>query len=325
MTIREFIDEWNSNTDFILAHTSGSTGVPKEIRLSKTLVAESAKRTIDFFSLNSQSRLHLCLSVDYIAGKMMIIRSILSNSRLTFEEPSNSLHLLPEGRIDLLAVVPSQLIGLLDDDAKLQKIGNIIIGGSAIPTELRQHVANSKLNAYETYGMTETASHVALRKIENDDTLPYFALPGIEFTIDENSCLVIKMNGFDVITTNDIVHLLDCRHFRLIGRKDDVINSGGVKIHPAEVENKISEVLKGNFHFCISSLPHSKWGEEVVLVVDELCNLSDADLHSAIATADLSSYQTPKRILRIKELPITDSGKIRRSYLKNTLSAHSNN
>ena len=157
MTIDDFIAEWHNDCDYIVAHTSGSTGTPKEIHLSKRLVRDSALRTIEFFSLSESSHLHLCLSPDYIAGKMMIVRSLLSGATLTDELPSNTpLSSLKGGVIDLLAVVPSQLIDLLDNP-KDYEIRNLIIGGSAIPADLRLRVANSGLNAYETYGMTETA------------------------------------------------------------------------------------------------------------------------------------------------------------------------
>lgn len=316
MTAEEFIQEWNSANDYIIAHTSGSTGIPKKINLSKELVRSSAYRTIRFFNLNSQSHLHLCLSPDYIAGKMMIVRSLIIGANLTFEVPSNE----PlsdydfSHDIDLLAVVPSQLHYILDNRALHSKIKNIIIGGSAIPSTLREQVANSNLNAYETYGMTETASHVALRKISNDSTLPYFALPDILFTTDERSCLVIKMPDNNYVITNDVVKLIDDRHFVLLGRYDNVIISGGMKIHPIEVENIIQKFLPINTKFYISSRKNEKWGEEVILILEKniATIIDDSELMGKIKKS-LLSYQCPKEILYIDKIKYTDSGKIIRT------------
>lgn len=325
MTAEEFLAEWNSDTDFITARTSGSTGLPKEIHLPKSLVRESALRTIDFFQITSESRLHLCLSPDYIAGKMMIVRAVLSGAKLTDESPSNYLTLLPEGKIDLLAVVPSQLNSLLDNNKLLSHIGNIIVGGSAIPGGLRRKLADSGINAYETYGMTETASHVALRKIEHDTSLPYFALPGVRFSLDDRDCLVIHLDNSSPIITNDIATLEDEYHFHLKGRFDDVIITGGLKVHPAETETAISRLIPDGINYCITSRRHAKWGEEVVLAIEqqtetetEIC-LSPEQESAIINCRFLPAYQRPKAIIRIPEFPRTSSGKIARKRLKELL------
>ena len=310
MTIDDFIAEWHNDCDYIVAHTSGSTGTPKEIHLCKRLVRDSALRTIEFFSLSESSYLHLCLSPDYIAGKMMIVRSLLSGATLTDELPSNTpLSSFKGGVIDLLAVVPSQLIDLLDNP-KDYVIRNLIIGGSAIPADLRLRVANSGLNAYETYGMTETASHVALRKIRQESDLPYFALPGIKFTKDKRDCLIIHMNDYDPVVTNDVVDLIDEEHFLLRGRVDNVIISGGLKIHPLEVEDKIRHILPDATTFYITSRPHSKWGEEVIMIVEGDATKIDGTRILTQLRDLMPPYQTPKDILFESQILRTDSGKI---------------
>lgn len=318
MTIAEFISEWHNDCDYIIAHTSGSTGIPKEICLNKELVCTSAKRTIDFFSLSKMSHLHLCLSPDYIAGKMMIVRSLLSKAWLTHESPSNTPLMNYDGsQIDLIAVVPSQLIHLIDNIDKYD-IRNLIVGGSAIPPDLRQRVVSSGINAYETYGMTETASHVALRKIEHRSDLPYFALPGISFSQDDRECLVIHMEGYDKIITNDIVDLVDNQHFIIHGRIDNVIISGGLKIHPLELEDKIRYILPQGTTFYISSRKSTKWGEEIILIIEDDAEIIDGTKILTQLRDFMPSYQVPKDVLFVHQIKRTDSGKIiRENY--NTL------
>lgn len=315
MTIDDFITEWHNDCDYIVAHTSGSTGTPKEIHLSKQLVRASALRTIEFFDLSESSHLHLCLSPDYIAGKMMIVRSLLSGAMLTHELPSNTpLSSNSDRTIDLLAVVPSQLIHILDNQSNFD-IRNLIIGGSAIPSDLRLRVAESGITAYETYGMTETASHVALRRIETNTDRPYFALPGIKFSQDKRDCLVIHMHGYDDIITNDVVNLVDDEHFMLRGRIDNVIISGGLKIHPTEVEDKIRPLLPTDTTFYITSRAHSKWGEEVILIIEGDATKIDGTRILTQLRNLMPSYQTPKEVIVVPSINCTDSGKIIRQKL----------
>lgn len=314
MTVDDFIAEWNNGEKYIVAHTSGSTGKPKEIMLSKDLVKMSALRTNKFFNIDCNSHLHLCLSPDYIAGKMMIVRALTAKATLTYESPTNTplYNLIGKSKIDLLAIVPSQLPHILNHH-KCCDIKNVIIGGSAIPDNLKQAIIKTGLTAYETYGMTETASHVALRKIENDST-SFTALPGIIFSTDNRSCLIIQIDNYDTIITNDIVELIDDYHFNYIGRIDNVIISGGLKIHPIEIENKIRHIIGNNIPFYITSRPHDKWGEEVILIIEDLYkSVIDTNRLIAKMKENLLYYQSPKDIIFVNKIDFTDSGKIIRN------------
>ncbi len=315
MTIEEFIEEWNNSNDYIIVHTSGSTGIPKEIKLSKSLMYKSALRTNGFFSIDKYSHLHLTLSPDYIAGKMMIVRALISGAKLTYEIPKNILSLDTENDdIDLLAVVPSQLIDLLNKELKC-KIKNIIVGGSSIPLTLREELAESDFIAYETYGMTETASHVALRKVTTDPTKPYFALPGIHFSTDNRQCLIIEIDNEYRYITNDVVDLIDDTHFNILGRYDDVIITGGLKVHPQEVENIISKFIPNNKSFYISSVPNDKWGEEVVLIMNNTNNNFDFNTLTVELKCHLKPYQIPKRVIFVDNIPLTTTGKVIRKKI----------
>ncbi len=311
MTVEDFIAEWCSTSSIIVAHTSGSTGKPKDIFLDKAFVLESARRTIKFFGLNSHSRLHLCLSPDYIAGKMMIVRAIEAGCRMTIEEPSNKV--LAEDTdlspIDLLATVPSQLENLLHRPNVLEKVRNIIVGGSAIPHSLVEKCTSANLCVYETYGMTETASHVALRRIGEEW---FYPLRGIAFSKDSRGCLVITFttDGQEFIT-NDIVDINQDGGMKVLGRIDNVIISGGMKIHPEEVERKIEKLLSPAEYY-ISSYPDNIWGEAVCLVLERNECLSDIDILQDSLRKLLPPQERPKKICIVDSLPRTESGKIKR-------------
>lgn len=312
MDFPEFISEWQNSEESIKARTSGSTGEPKTIFLEKEFVAESARRTIDYFGLKESTRLHSCVGADFIGGKMMAVRALIANSEFSWEKPSNQpLKELIDSEspitIDLLAVVPSQMLFLLDNLENLPKISNIIIGGSAIHPGLRCRIAESGLNAYETYGMTETASHIALRKIEKETT-PFKLLPGIRISKDNEDCLKITFADGREIQTNDIAQIIDGNSFFIKGRRDHIIVSGGKKINPFDIEARISSIIPSPFYVC--GIPDEKWGEKLVLVTE--CPIKDTDNLKSEMRKVLESWELPKEIISVKKLPRTENGKIRR-------------
>ncbi|MDE6782584.1 MAG: AMP-binding protein, partial [Paramuribaculum sp.] len=216
--LRDFMNEWDSDSPGITAHTSGSTGVPKNILLSRDDMLMSARATCRYFGIDAGSILGLPLSASYIAGKMMAMRSLVSGASLYIETPSNrpleSYTGLP---VSLLSVVPSQLRYLLDS-GRLSLVQRLLIGGSPLPETLESALlAAGYHSAYVSYGMTETCSHVALRRIGSD---VYEALPGTEFALDDRGCLIIVTYGasYSPTITNDIAELIDPIHFRWLGR-----------------------------------------------------------------------------------------------------------
>lgn len=308
MTFEQFIDEWHNDKDFIIAKTSGSTGQPKEIMLPKNFVKESAIRTNTFFGINKDSHLHSCISPDTIGGKMMAVRSVIADAIFSYESPSNQplKAFDSEFTIDLVSVVPSQVLFILDNIDFLPKINNLLIGGSSIHPELRKKISRSRLKAYESYGMTETASHIALRKILDIET-PFTLLPGIEVTLDERNCLCISFGDKTFIQTNDIAEIISNKEFIIKGRKDDVIISGGKKINPYEIEKKLYNII--NRPFLVTGFPNEKWGEKVVMIIEGLPVLPQ--IEEKIAPL-LEKWEMPKEILYVKELPRTSNGKLRR-------------
>lgn len=298
--------EWNSPLPYVVAHTSGSTGMPKEIRLLKSDMRSSARATNAFFGIDGGSVLALPLSLDYIAGKMMAVRAIEAGCRLDVMKPSNDVSLA--GPTDLLAVVPTQLPSLMAQENSPSMIRHLLIGGAPLSDDAERAVASRFSSAWLGYGMTETCSHVALRRVGDDGV--FAAMPGITFSVDSESCLRIESARFSwqQLQTNDVAELLDPTHFRWIGRRDNVVNSGGVKLHP--------ELLEADYLRRIPSLPpfylcgedDPVLGQRLVMVVEN----PPADLMDTLRAAIPDHKHLPKRIIPVPSLPRTPSGKIKR-------------
>lgn len=309
--IDDFLRQWNADIPFIKARTSGSTGKPKTILLPKKAMFASAERTNAFFNVGKRSLLYNCVSVKYIGGKMMYVRSFLSGAEIISEPASNTplYGVSPDMTITLLSVVPSQMIHILKLKEKniLPGIDNIIIGGSAINPNLREQIVDSGLNAYETYGMTETCSHIALRKIESDCNLPYKTLPGIRIYQDDRDCLVIESGESGRIVTNDVVEITSCNSFNIKGRYDNVIITGGKKVFPENVEKNLSKYVKSRF--IATSRSHEKWGEELVIITDDI-SLAEQKYDLLRRLKGKFPPETiPKDIIYTSHLPYSENGK----------------
>lgn len=306
--IEKFLQRWNDSTDYIEAYTSGSTGVPQRILLPKIDMLASARTTCDYFNLDYNSLLHLPLSIDYIAGKMMIIRALIADATLCMEIPSMvPFSNVPFHDITLSAVVPSQIRGILDNINKNDhiRLKYLIIGGASLSSELEQELANYSFDSYITYGMTETCSHVALRKV---GTPNYLALPGTTFEQDARDCLIINMQKRLVsqVITNDIVELINPTSFQWMGRYDNVINTGGIKVFPEKIEKLLSKYIPRNF--IITSRPSIKWGDEVIAIVE------GKPIEINYPSNLLSRGEKPKDFIFVDNLPRTYSGKIIRKH-----------
>lgn len=305
MTYQEFLNEWRGASDSIECMTSGSTGKPKRILLPKREVERSARRTIDFFGLGGESILYSCISPDYIGGKMMAVRAELCGGTLKWETPSNTPLRGHDGAVtDLLAVVPSQMRHILDRPELFRSLRHIIIGGSAIPPGLRKRIASSGLDAWETYGMTETASHVALRKVSAEET-GFVPLDGITVGLEEDGRLRIDIKGWTTVVTNDIARVHADGSFSIIGRADNVIVTGGKKVHPEELEMLIEREF--GFPALVASLPDEKWGEKVILVTEDRGKTPDESI-LRYCRKEMPPHCVPKQIIH-NDICRTASGK----------------
>ncbi len=309
MTFEEFLDEWKNEAPYITVKTSGSTGQPKTIKLNKEFVRASARRTNSYFSISERSRLHSCVAADYIGGKMMAVRSELVDCRFTWETPSNRplSSLGKEEEIDLLAVVPSQMLHIVNNIDTLPELKAIIIGGAPLHPKLKRRIIESGLNAFETYGMTETASHIALRRVAADEEW-FKPLQGIGVSLDERGCLAIYFESGESIVTNDIAQLSPDGGFRIMGRYDNVIITGGKKVNPEDLELRIAPFIEGNF--IITSSPDEKWGERIVLRIEG--RPEDASSIIRKLRQIVMPYELPKDVEWVERLPRTPNGKLLR-------------
>ena len=311
--VADFLDEWYSSADFVWGHTSGSTGAPKPIKLLKHDMEESARLTVDYFGLAAGTTMLLCLSPDYIAGKMMIVRALLSGADLLVVSPSSRPLASVDERVDFAAMVPAQVVESLRDDAqrgRLARVGALIVGGAPLPPVAEERLSNLPVRSYATYGMTETVSHVALRRI-GDPTMTYRALGQITFSADNRDCLVIHTPHFAVkeLVTNDVVELIDKYSFRWIGRYDHVINSGGVKVFPERIEQQIASLFTRRFF--VAACADEKWGECVALAIegDPLSATDEAALLARIRER-VGRYEVPRRLFYLPTFTETSSGKV---------------
>lgn len=301
-----FLREWNSESDYIKAHTSGSTGNPKEIHLLKSDMISSAMATNAFFGINSSSTLTLPLSLDYIAGKMMAVRAICASCRLEIIPPSNSFPI--NNHSDLISIVPTQIDNLLSQKDSYKKLKNILVGGAPMSSLQETRLASFSDTAWLGFGMTETCSHVALRRVGDDGI--FHAMEGIEFDIDPDSCLIIKSHRFSwqQLTTNDVVDLLSPNAFCWVGRRDNTINSGGLKLHPEKIEKIILEVFPNLSPFYLRGEPDANLGQRLVMVAENPPERLMEQLREKISDHRI----LPKAILSVDKLPRTANGKILR-------------
>lgn len=305
-SISGFLAEWHNDSRYVEAHTSGSTGSPKVMKLLKADMRVSAEATNKFFEITSSSTLAIPLSAEYIAGKMMAVRADVARCRLLELPVSNDIRL--SARVDLLAVVPSQVPSLLSNPDAPRLVKNLLVGGAPIGDDMAHRLSRAGFSAYLGYGMTETCSHVALRKIGDGDI--FHAMPGIRFRSDSRACLVIESKHFSwkTLTTNDVVELVSDLSFRWLGRADNVINSGGIKLHPEILEREYGELMPGLPPFYLVGEPDEKLGQRLVMVAENPCG----NLLDMIRTTIADHCKTPKRIIAVNNLPRTQNGKIKR-------------
>ena len=308
-----FIDEWNNDSAYVEVKTSGSTGEPKRMLVEKRRMLNSARITCDFLGLKPGDTALLCMSTDYIAGKMMVVRSIERRLKLIEVPPSghpldNGPWSMVNGQLSFAAMVPMQVYNSLQVPAekeRLMAIRHLIIGGGAIDEAMEAELRSFPNAVWSTYGMTETLSHIALRRISGPEASEWYTpFPTVKLSTNDEGCLVIDAPEVcaQTLVTNDIVELKPDARFRIRGRKDNVICSGGIKIQIEEVEQTLKKYVR--VPYIISKRKDPKFGEIVVLLTE-----GDTAQVQTICQQVLPKYHQPKLYLKIDKIPLTETGK----------------
>ena len=309
MTLEEFLAEWHNDSPFVRVKTSGSTGAPKPMMVEKRRMLNSARITCDFLGLREGDTALLCMSLDYIAGKMMVVRSIERNLKLLSVPPSG--HPLATvnapSPLDFAAMVPMQVYNTLqvpEERARLMQVRHLIIGGGAIDEAMEAELRTFPHAVWSTYGMTETLSHIALRRLNGPAASEWYTpFPSVSISQTPDGCLVIDAPEVcpEPLVTNDIVEIFSSR-FRILGRKDNVICSGGIKIQIEEVERQLRPHL--HVPYLLSKRQDAKFGEIAVLLTEG--PVEEARL---ICERVLPKYHQPKAYLHVDRIPLTETGK----------------
>lgn len=318
----DFCRKWFSPGETMQLRTSGSTGTPKTICATKAAMRASARRSCGFFGLTRGSTAVLPLPLDYIAGKMMMVRALVAGLDLRVVHPTSEifdkLATLPSTHQHpaFMPVVPMQIQRILarpDAAALLSRVRCLLIGGSFVDASIEQALADIPTQAYVSYGMTETLSHIALRRINGPHRSDlYTPLQGISTSLSDSGTLTISVpdQGIDQIITNDLAELLPDGRFRILGRIDAVINSGGIKIQAEKLERQLKQAT--GLTVVAVGTPHPLLGECVTLLWE---NHTEDNSRAIIELAclQLAPYERPKRLLPVETLPRTTSGKIARA------------
>jgi O-succinylbenzoic acid--CoA ligase len=314
-----FCRDWLAGQETFIQQTSGSTGAPKLQVLSRTQMEASAAATGAFFGTTTREHLLCCLNPSFIAGKMMLVRAMVWNCPITLVEPSANPLLGLEEQFTFVALVPLQVeAGLAEEKSRklLQSIPHVLIGGAALPHKIQQGLVQQGIRAWQSFGMTETVSHIALAPIQEGE-LVYQALPGVAIGINEQDCLWIQspMSGSEKIQTNDTIELRSKNTFAWIGRIDFVVNSGGIKLFPEQLERRIAPLLEETCPGCAYFLygeKDSRLGEQLVLYVEGTGEENKRLALEAGLEQFLGKYEVPKKIYFIEAFAYTPTRKINR-------------
>ncbi|PWN61943.1 AMP-binding protein [Chryseobacterium viscerum] len=312
--VKIFLEEWFSEKTGVNVQTSGSTGIPKIFEIEKKKMINSAVMTCNFLGLEEGNTALLCLPVEYISGKMMIVRSVERKLKLKIAEPSLKPVENLEEEIDFCAMTPLQVENSLE---KLHLIKNLIIGGAAVSESLKNKILQLNLSTsnriFETYGMSETLSHIALKQLVPEQEDYFTAFENVSISLDDRGCLKIFAPNVNAeeLQTNDLVDVVNGKQFKFLGRIDNVINSGGAKIFPEALEVLVKKELPNEAVFL--GLPDESLGQKLILVIEGV--ESDEVIRKISEIPFEKNFHQPKEIIFINEIPRTPNGKVNRIEL----------
>ena len=311
--VGSFILDWLNMHTYVKVNTSGSTGTPKTIKVKKVFMANSAKATGQHFKLPEKTTALLCLPADYIAGKMMLVRAMVLGWHLDMVQPKSTPLDNVNRSYDFCAMTPFQLDNSL---ARLYRLKKLIVGGGVLSYKLQEYIKDSKTKVYETYGMTETVTHIAVRRVNPKKTkkhpIPFKTLKNVTVTIDDRNCLIVKAPDVskDIVKTNDVVDLLTNKRFVWLSRIDNVINSGGLKLYPEQIEEKLTSVIDKPFF--IAGIPDEILGRKLALFIEQDHDFQLSSLD--IDLTDLKRVEVPKVVFTLPQFERTANGKLQREH-----------
>ncbi|GAB4327692.1 MAG: AMP-binding protein [Bacteroidales bacterium] len=318
-----FAGEWASGKETFQVETSGSTGTPDKVVFSRDEMIKSALLTGKFFGLRQGDTALLALPVQFIAGKMMVVRAFVLGLKLYTAEPAANPFLDFSMPVDFVALTPMQLSNILQQGNSpeiLDRCGTAIIGGGPVNEATETKLKSFHCRFFHTYGMTETLTHIAVRKMNHPEPESSFTpLEGVTISLDDRGCLVVRAEhlGNRTVVTNDLAEIIEDNSFRINGRYDFIINSGGIKISPEATERKVESLIP--VPFVITGLPDPVLGERVVLVTEGKQWKPDHP-KEFFRQAGLTSYEQPRTFLYLQEFPRTASGKVKRDEIKRLVS-----
>lgn len=311
-SIGDFLQQWLDANTFITTKTSGSTGRPKVIQLAKQAMVNSAIATGNYFKLQPRDTALHCLPSHYIAGKMMLVRALILGLEIDCVLPNTEPKFNSNKHYSFCAMVPLQVKQTV---SKLSNIKTLIIGGSSISKSILTEIKTCKTNCFETYGMTETVTHVAVKQLQTKyskaDSV-FKALPNVKFTTDNRQCLVIHAPQIvkDALVTNDSVSLQSSTAFKWLGRFDNVINSGGVKLFPEQIEEKLQTIIKDRI--IVAGEKDEILGEKLILIIENPKEDLKVLKESIKTLKNLTKYEVPKAVYTIPKFIETPNGKLQR-------------
>ncbi|MBC8754557.1 AMP-binding protein [Kordia sp. YSTF-M3] len=310
----DFLIDWLDEKEYVVVFTSGSTGKPKSIRLNKQAMVHSALATGDFFGIKPGDSALQCLPSNFIAGKMMLIRAMILGLELDLVAPTSNPLENQYKHYDFCAMVPMQVENSLE---QLHQIKTLIVGGAPASKALIERLQNVSTKVFATYGMTETITHIAAKPLNNlpkGETAQYQTLPNIHISTDDRNCLVIDAPRIHPkkIITNDVVQLISETEFDWLGRFDNVINSGGIKLHPEQIEEKLSAFISGRYF--VTGIDDSQLGKKLLLIIEDTAqNVEVSNLLETIKLSKkFSKFEIPKIIYTVKNFTETNTGKVQR-------------
>lgn len=324
--VQAFLQHWFTTDAPVLAQTSGSTGQPKTITLQRAQMIASAQLTALHFGFKAGQRALLPLSADFIAGKMMLVRAIVSGLDLYAAAPTQNIAaLFPAVTFHFTPLVPAQLHALITQGADVARLGTLLLGGSDVSPELLALMPRlEQQEVWQGFGMTETVSHIALRRLHPEAEIAYLTLPGLLTETDENGQLRVwgAVTNYHWLKTNDVVAFDEPGRFRWLGRSDHVIVSAGHKVHPEVLEQTLMGFLARNSPFdhlrkagfYISSTADIQYGQVLVLVFERQAGVDQQSFEDFLRQVKqhLPSWEFPRKIIAVDAFDRTANGKIKR-------------